>query len=222
MVRQSQQYSWQKGSNTKAARQLSRLAKALGLPPKSGWKTQLAEKYFKVNQNVISQWAKRDSIPKEALQVIMDLSEQYHLDNIFLDEGEASENSSFQVPDSVFQRWPVIKKLLTEIIEASRRDDTKLVVRMLQYALDIIREDISWPYEKEAEQFPEYSEERAGFIYQMAAKDQGLENFFFFNQNVLVHASPPGWDDYLQQKISDAELYGIAEDQIVHIKKPTT
>ncbi len=71
---------------------------------------------------------------------------------------------------------------------------------------------------KDCQKYEKFSEDRACCIYQHAAEELGIRDSYFFTDDSLKRARPPGWLDYLSREIDEGSFYEIAVTEVKKLK----
>ena len=122
--------------DNKTSRLLIRLAKAINIDPRKGWKERLAEE-LKVSPNALSNWVARD---RPMLQNIWALVDKYDLPSDIIRVEERIERIYFSTEAA--ETWPFLADIADMINEAAKTKDTLLLYRVFQSALDKLNKPI--------------------------------------------------------------------------------
>jgi hypothetical protein len=125
----------------RTAHLLVRLAKALDIEVRPGWKTQLGEKLH-TTPSCISNWVEKD-LP--SWKCLVEAVSEYNLpgDILFNGHDEGEDPGDRTLTKVATEKWPALRKLVTEVNVAGETGDTQLVLAMIQYVSERIkREDI--------------------------------------------------------------------------------
>jgi hypothetical protein len=120
---------------------LIRLAEALSIERKPGWKSRLAAE-LNTSPSGLSNWVQMDS---PGWKLIVEAVFRHGLsgDVLFNDPHEEENPGERTLTKEAIERWPALRKLVTEVNVAGETGDTQLVLAMIQYVSERIkREDI--------------------------------------------------------------------------------